>query len=125
PLVPYLFLYTRPPPPPLFTLSLHDALPIYPPCLPPVPAEGCYMVGSPGEAVAFIRDNEQANQRPVVTIFTKDPFAAEPGNIPEITPDTATFVVHRSGGDFNNPLAISYRISGTASNGVDYSKLSG
>jgi len=41
-----------------------------PPCLPPVPAEGCYMVGSPGEAVAFIRDNDQDNVRPKVQIVT-------------------------------------------------------
>jgi len=39
-----------------------------PPCLPPVPAEGCYLVGSPGEAVAFIRDNDQVNVRPKVQI---------------------------------------------------------
>jgi len=43
----------------------------------------------------------------------------------DAAPDTATFVVHRAGGDFDIPLTVSYRIGGAASNGVDYDKLSG
>jgi hypothetical protein len=62
---------------------------------------------------------------PIVTIFAKDPTATEQSPLVDAAPDTATFVVHRSGGDFANPLTVSYRIGGTASNGVDYDKLSG
>ena len=62
---------------------------------------------------------------PVVTIFAKDSTATEQSPLVDAAPDTATFVVHRSGGDLANPLTVSYRIGGTAENGVDYDKLPG
>lgn len=86
---------------------------------------------------------------PIVTVFATDAFAIEgPGtnywgsNVPPhidgtntiVTnwttlrtnawePNTATFVVRRSGGT-NSPLHVLYVLTGTASNGVDYVKLS-
>ena len=65
----------------------------------------------------------ESAQQPIVTIFAKDPFASEQSPLVDAAPDTATFVVHRSGGDFSNPLTVLYQIGGTASNGMDYDKL--
>ena len=62
---------------------------------------------------------------PIVTIYATDPVATEQRPFADAAPDTAILVVRRSGGDVDNPLTVSYRISGTASNGVDYEKLSG
>ncbi len=67
----------------------------------------------------------ELERQPIVTIFARDPTASEQSPLVDAAPDTATFVVHRSGGDFDNPLTVSYRIGGTASNGVDYDKLPG
>ena len=67
----------------------------------------------------------EVHSQPVVTIIAKDPNATEQSSLVDAAPDTATFVVHRSGGDPNRPLPVFYQISGTASNGVDYEKLSG
>jgi hypothetical protein len=60
---------------------------------------------------------------PVVTIEAIDPVASEPDLI---TPafDSAKFRVSRHG-DLGGPLTVHYRVSGTASNGVDYQTLSG
>lgn len=61
---------------------------------------------------------------PIVTIKATDPIASEPSPLlPAI--DTAKFQVTRQGGDLSRPLTVFYRISGTASNGVDYLPLSG
>ena len=67
--------------------------------------------------------------QPVVTIVATDPEATE---IPLVPPgmgrpqmiDPAVFTVSRSG-PTNNPLTVFYRVSGTASNGVDYEPLPG
>ena len=64
-------------------------------------------------------------RQPIVTIFARDATASEQSPLVDAAPDTATFIVHRAGGDFDNPLTFSYRIGGTASNGVDYDKLPG
>ncbi len=64
-------------------------------------------------------------RQPIVTIFARDATASEQSPLVDAAPDTATFIVHRAGGDFDNPLTVSYRIGGTASNGVDYDKLPG
>ena len=63
--------------------------------------------------------------QPIVSLFASDPEATEHSLLVDIPPDTATFQVRRSGGDFNNPLTVFYRVGGTAANGVDYDKLSG
>src|SRR5438105_2993805 len=67
--------------------------------------------------------------QPVVNIVATDPDATE---IPVVPPgmerpqliDPAVFTVTRSG-DTGFPLTVYYAIGGTASNGVDYSELSG
>ncbi|MCX7721660.1 MAG: Ig-like domain-containing protein [Verrucomicrobiae bacterium] len=85
------------------------------------------------------------NSVPVVSIIAIDPVAAEGTNcfgwprfMPclsvdshgprwvtnAIPPNTATFVVRRSGST-NSTLTVFYRVSGTASNGVDYVRLPG
>lgn len=68
---------------------------------------------------------------PVVTIVATDPYASEgewdvdpAGTGPLPRPNTALFTVRRSGGT-NTALTVSYRLSGTASNGVDYRPLPG
>lgn len=61
---------------------------------------------------------------PVVTIVASDAVATEQDPRLDQLPDTATFTVMRRGGT-NNPLTVLYRLSGTASNGVDYQRLSG
>ena len=63
-----------------------------------------------------------SNALPVVTILARDPVASESGNAG--TTNVASFLVRRSSGT-NVDLTVPYAISGTASNGVDYAKLSG
>jgi hypothetical protein len=60
---------------------------------------------------------------PVVTIEAFDPVASEPN---PLTPafDSAKFRVTRRG-DLSQPLTVLYRVSGTASNGLDYQRLPG
>ncbi|MGZ4972164.1 MAG: Ig-like domain-containing protein, partial [Limisphaerales bacterium] len=55
---------------------------------------------------------------PVVTVAAPDAEASEPGS------NTGTFHVYRSGST-NDPLTVFYRMSGTASNGIDYVSLPG
>jgi len=95
----------------------------------PLPAS-CYRVGSPSEAVVYIADNDEPPPPlPVVNIVAVDPEASE---IPPVPPgmempqriDPAVFAVRRDG-DTNTVLEVLYRIGGTASNGVDYVRLSG
>ena len=64
-------------------------------------------------------------RQPIVAIYATDSEATEQSLLVDAAPDTATFVVRRSGGDFDSPLTVSYRIGGSASNGIDYDKLSG
>ncbi|MEK7675761.1 MAG: Calx-beta domain-containing protein, partial [Verrucomicrobiota bacterium] len=56
--------------------------------------------------------------RPLVSIVATDATGAEPGT------DTAAFTIARTGST-GQPLAVQYRISGAASNGVDYAVLPG
>jgi hypothetical protein len=60
----------------------------------------------------------------VVTIEASDSIAVEQSPFVDSIPNTATFVIHR-GGPTNIALAVFYDIRGTASNGVDYTKLPG
>jgi len=61
----------------------------------------------------------------VVNIIARDPEAREISPLLDIPENPALFVVTRSGGETNRPLAVHYRIGGTASNGVDYARLPG
>jgi hypothetical protein len=62
--------------------------------------------------------------QPVVVIEAIDPVATEPDPNSDRPFDTATFTVRRDRGT-NLPLTVYYSLSGTASNGVDYRRLSG
>jgi hypothetical protein len=68
-----------------------------------------YNVGTPGSASLFIRDDEKVT----VTLDATDNAAAEPGS------DTGLFQISR-GAVKNGPLLVTFAISGTAVNGVDY-----
>ncbi len=59
--------------------------------------------------------------QPVVNVRATDPVATEPG-LTANRLDTATFTVYRTG-PTELPLTVYYRLSGTASNGVDYREL--
>ncbi len=93
------------------------------------------------ELVAVATDNEGATAesapikititepppQPIVHVLARDPIATEgiplpldPLALPH--PDTATFVIKRSG-PTDRPLAVFYRLTGTAGNGADYSEL--
>jgi Calx-beta domain/Bacterial Ig domain len=65
-----------------------------------------------------------ADHPPVVNIEAADPVATEQSPLVDALPDTATFVVNRSG-DPSRPLVVSYRVGGTAENGIDYQLLTG
>ena len=69
-------------------------------------------------AVRITVGSPPTNVIPVVTIRASDAEAAEQGS------DPAVFVVTRSPVS-ERPLGVLYRVSGTASNGVDYTRLSG
>lgn len=65
-----------------------------------------------GGAVAQTLTNTFTNA-PIVTVQATDPFATWSG-------DTGTFTIHRAG-NTNPAITVFYALSGTASNGVDYS----
>jgi len=60
--------------------------------------------------------------QPVVDIIASDPVATEPASNHERI-DTATFTLHRHGGDPSLPLPVFYRVSGTATQGEDYREI--
>ncbi len=74
-----------------------------------------YNVGSPSQATVTIADNDEAT----VTISATDPNAVE-----DDAGDTITFNVSR-GAETGGDLAVNYTVSGTATNGTDYSTLDG
>ncbi len=64
---------------------------------------------------------------PIVNVVARDPIASEGAPSPLdpaalLQPDTATFVIRREG-PTDRPLAVFYRLIGTAGNGVDYNEL--
>ena len=59
----------------------------------------------------------------VLGVDTTDPVATEAGVLTVMDP--AVFVIRRLAGPTNIPVVVQYRMTGTASNGVDYVKLSG
>ena len=82
-----------------------------------------FQIQTSGGGTPFISDSggvlviggiEPAN----VSIAPTDPIAAEAGS------NIASFTISRSGGT-GSPLAVSYSVSGSAGNGVDYSSLNG
>ena len=71
-----------------------------------------HTVGSPNAATATIADDPT-----VVSIAATDPNASEIG------PDQGTFTLTRTGGNPSSALTVFYAVSGSATNGVDYTSL--
>jgi hypothetical protein len=86
------------------------------------PPGACYTVGPQSSAAAQILDNESTFGR--VNVYATDAVATETPLVSTIPPDTATFTVRRDDGT-NEGIVVFYEIGGTASNGVDYERLSG
>jgi large repetitive protein len=74
-----------------------------------------YRVGSPSTATVTIVDNDVP--LPVVTVAASDANASESG-------ETGTFTITRSGST-SSTLAVTYTLSGTATNEADYGRLPG
>ncbi len=82
-------------------------------------ARAGYSLGSPSSATVRIADDDGgATSDTTVIIVSTDPNAAEPS-------DTGTMVVTRSGGSLASSLVVTYRVTGTATPGVDYTALPG
>ncbi len=79
-------------------------------------ASALYNIGSPSSATVTIVDNDV--DLPTVSISATDPNASETG------PDSGTFTITHSG-SASAALTVSYTVSGTATNGSDYTALSG
>jgi hypothetical protein len=86
----------------------------YPPTMPPVN----YVIGSPSNAVVYIRP--AIAPQTVVTVHAPDARAAEPGTAN--TADPGLFTFHRMG-PTNFTLPVYFRLAGSASDGLDYLKL--
>ena len=77
-------------------------------------ADAAYTVGSPRSATVNIFDNSPPPALPIVTIAATSPNASELG------PTSGRFTVTRTGAT-TSALTVNYAISGTATNGTDYS----
>lgn len=73
-------------------------------------------IGSPSTATVFIADNDESSALPLVSVVASDPNAWETGS------DTGTFTISRVG-DTTAALAVTYTVSGTATNGSDYASI--
>jgi hypothetical protein len=76
-----------------------------------------YVLGSITEATVTIADS-QSPGKPTVTVTATDDLATESGS------DTGVFLFTRSG-SLAGDMTVNYRVTGTATNGVDYGPLSG
>ncbi len=88
--------------------------PVCPMIYPPPPE--CYVVGAASQAVVRIADCD-AQVSAVVTIRAADPYATEPCGI--ALTDPGVFVISR-GANTNINLFVNLAFTGSASNGVDY-----
>lgn len=79
--------------------------------------DSAYSLGPLAEAVVTIIDN-QSSGMPTVTVTVQDDLA------PESASDAGGFYLTRSG-SIAGELVVHYSVSGTASNGVDYTPLAG
>jgi hypothetical protein len=76
----------------------------------------------PGEYLATYWPHPVTNRPPVVTITAPDPVAAEQSPLIDAMPDTARFVVARTG-NLLDALTVRLGIGGTAINGTDYDRI--
>ena len=83
-----------------------------------ISSNAAYTIGSPSSATVTIADNDQAVDKPIVTITAPDASAGEPAN-------NGSFTVSRTGAT-SVSLRVYYSTSGsTASPGADYTALPG
>jgi hypothetical protein len=75
------------------------------------------------QAAVTITDNDTAPEQVKLAVEAADGVASEIGTTTVI--DTAMFLIKRVSGPTNIAVTAYYHMSGTASNGVDYAKLSG
>lgn len=78
-----------------------------------------YDLGTTTSGTVTLTSNDVAAPLPEVAIMATDLQAAEQLR------DQAVFTFKRRGGDLTQPLTIAYSVSGTATNGTDYGRLSG
>lgn len=99
--------------PELLQITLRPSVPVW-------PAAGGYVIDADIVANVTIQDAVLPSGTPVVSIRATDTQAFE-----SAAPSrTAAFLAQRSGA-VTNPLTVSYAISGSATNGVDYDTLPG
>ncbi len=82
-----------------------------------------YVLGSLAEATITVADNESPSL-PVVDLSATNPSGLADNLAPESGEDSGAFTFTRIGGTAGE-LTVLYSVTGTASNGVDYSTLSG
>jgi hypothetical protein len=92
---------------------------------PPTAFTPFYLVGLPSNATVFIEDNDSGTNTPpertVVHVVATDPQATELGLLGAVDP--GQFAIRRAG-NLGSAIPVFFRVSGTASNGVDYSFVS-
>ncbi len=76
-----------------------------------------YIIGSPSSGTVTIADNDSGGGLPTVTVSTTDANASETAG------DTGTIKIIRTGSTASS-LTVYFSISGTATNGSDYSSIS-
>jgi parallel beta-helix repeat protein len=81
-------------------------------------ADPAYAIGSPNSATVTIADDDQAPTLPTVSVAATDASASETG------PNPGTFTISRTGST-SSALTVRYAVGGSASNGEDYTTLSG
>ena len=77
-----------------------------------ITANAAYVLGTPSAATVTIADDDL----PIVTVNASDAAAAEAG------PDTGTYTLSRSGAT-GAALTVNYAMSGTATDGIDYTSI--
>lgn len=84
-------------------------------------AYGLYLRGTPSTATVYIRDNDPV-ELPVIAVTATDDSAREINPLLDVMPDIGVFTFTRTGST-NAALTVSFQISGSASNGVDYAEI--
>jgi len=86
-----------------------------------MPDDGTYRTGSTNTATVFLEDNDNTGL-PTVNVYADDSTADEEQFEPPALPDWGGFRFVRSGGT-SAELTVQFTVSGTASNGVDYKRI--
>jgi hypothetical protein len=86
-----------------------------------MPDDGTYRIGSSNVATVLLQDNDHEGL-PTVDVYTDDSTTRERHEPPPALPDWGGFRFVRSGGT-SAELTVQFTVSGTASNGVDYERI--